>query len=236
VDYLLLKKWLAPLSVILIFVLQYLFFSVSSKAVFRDERYIQNVCRSIHEKRHPYWDRYLVVRKALSAEDCDALVSESESYANQHGWANDRHVDYPTNDNAVTSDWRNYPIISKFYRRVLLPRMSNNYALIKRYFGINELFLVKYSAQGQRSLKSHRDDSEFSFILALNDGYVGGGTRFTDLGKTVYLEKGDLLVFSGQMRHQGMQVRKGDRYLLVGFLNYGGVDYCDNYLDDDSDD
>lgn len=87
---------------------------------------------------------------------------------------------------------------------------------------VNEVFLVKYSYNGQKKLEYHRDGSEFSFVVALNDQFDGGGTTFKYDQKNIQLRVGDALLFSGQNEHKGNEITSGTRYVLTGFLNYGG--------------
>lgn len=89
------------------------------------------------------------------------------------------------------------------------------------------MFVVKYDPKKQSYLEEHEDGSEFSFVLALNDDYKGGGTFFPNLKKLVKLKKGDVLVFSGQNRHRGEEVSEGIRFILTGFLFYKKKDYCE---------
>ena len=60
----------------------------------------------------------------------------------------------------------------------------------KKFIGINEIFVAKYSPNGQNKLSEHEDGSELSFVMALNDEYTGGGTYFTKLKQKVLLPKG----------------------------------------------
>ena len=83
--------------------------------------------------------------------------------------------------------------------------------------GVNEIFVAKYQHNLQNSLQSHKDGSEFSFIISLNDSReYEGGTYFIDLKKNIKLEKGDCLVFSGQNKHRGSKILKGKRYIITG--------------------
>ena len=101
---------------------------------------------------------------------------------------------------------------------------KNLYHLKKNKLTIDELFVAKYSGGDlnvQNELKPHEDGSEFSFIIALNDGYIGGGTHFVKQNKTVHLNTGDVVIFCGQTKHAGLPVIKGKRYILPGFIYYG---------------
>jgi predicted 2-oxoglutarate/Fe(II)-dependent dioxygenase YbiX len=66
----------------------------------------------------------------------------------------------------------------------------------------------------------HRDGSFLSFNILLSHAadFEGGGTYFDD-GLTAYLEQGDILIHSSKIKHAGLPITKGTRYLLVGFLN-----------------
>ena len=75
----------------------------------------------------------------------------------------------------------------------------------------------------QNSLEPHEDGSEFSFIIGLNDTYSGGGTHFIKKDVTVHLNQGDVVIFCGQTRHEGLPILSGTRYILPGFIYYG---YC----------
>jgi hypothetical protein len=95
-------------------------------------------------------------------------------------------------------------------------------------FAIEDLFLAKYSAdKGQQSaLSQHRDGSELSFVITLNDpatDFTGGGTRFimTNANKSLTLAPetaGTGVFFCGRQLHSGVEVKTGTRYILAGFV------------------
>jgi predicted 2-oxoglutarate/Fe(II)-dependent dioxygenase YbiX len=66
----------------------------------------------------------------------------------------------------------------------------------------------------------HQDGSFLSFNILLSDtsDFDGGGTYFED-GLTAHLEQGDILIHSSRVKHSGLPIVKGTRYLLVGFLD-----------------
>jgi hypothetical protein len=82
------------------------------------------------------------------------------------------------------------------------------------------LFVVKYKDSEQSYLDMHRDGSFLSFNILLSNttDFEGGGTYFDD-GLTSYSEQGDILIHSSRIKHAGLPITKGTRYLLVGFLN-----------------
>ena len=85
---------------------------------------------------------------------------------------------------------------------------------------IQDLFVVKYKDNDQNHLDMHHDGSFLSFNILLSDTqeFEGGGTYFDD-GLTGHLEQGDILIHSSRIKHAGLPITKGTRYLLVGFLN-----------------
>jgi hypothetical protein len=106
------------------------------------------------------------------------------------------------------------------------------------FIGINEIFISKYTIGGQTYLKKHRDDSEFSFVIKLNDEFNNGGTHFynsiiDDEKKINYVPKmeiGDCLIFSGQNKHKALKITSGTRYILTGFFHWKNKDYCTNII------
>ena len=82
--------------------------------------------------------------------------------------------------------------------------------------------MVVYSAEqgGQRALATHQDESHFSFNLLLTPAseFDGGGTWFEHLDATITLEQGQLCCHPGELRHRGVEITRGRRMLLVGFL------------------
>ena len=124
-----------------------------------------------------------VIDDAVTATQADALVQAAEAYAGEHGWTTNRHYNYPTTDLPwyVLSP-EAQTIVDDVWRA-----MASN---VKKRCGlggddkltINDVFLVKYTPDGQPGLHRHRDGSFASFNLMLSDpeDYEGGGTRMWD--------------------------------------------------------
>ena len=183
----------------------------------------QKVCDDIHNQKTLY-TKHKILRGFLSNKECDSIIEEGETYGSKYGWNTKRHDDYPTTDNEINTNWKCYSNIEKKIKRVLYPEFSNLFNINKSLLEIEELFIAKYDGNlnnAQKSLDLHVDGSEFSFIIALNDNYTGGGTYFVKNKKIVRLNKGDVVIFCGQTRHGGLPVTKGIRYILPGFIYYG---------------
>ena len=124
------------------------------------------------------------------------------------------------------------------YQR-LFPLMERFYGLIPFRLYPDDVFIAKYTGVSaastdpnnatltppQSSLKAHRDNSEFSFVIMLSDvnEYEGGGTHFLYLNKSVKPPRGSAVIFSGQNVHEAVPVTSGTRYIVAGFTRYAGA-------------
>jgi hypothetical protein len=61
------------------------------------------------------------------------------------------------------------------------------------------------------------EESDLSSEYATS--YSEGGTRFYLSSRIVKPAKGSLIVHNSQLYHEGMKITKGQRYILVGFIN-----------------
>jgi hypothetical protein len=167
-----------------------------------------------------FYQRY-VIDRFYTPDICEWIVSEAEQYAaNNGGWTTSRHMNYPTTDIPA----KNIPFLFNFVLisiKRIFEHVKTNYKTNNINFDINDIFIVKYNENIQNKLSLHKDGSFISFNVMLNDKseYEGGGTFFKCDKKTFMLEKGDLLIHSGQLEHSGIEITKGTRYLLVFFVN-----------------
>ena len=99
-------------------------------------------------------------------------------------------------------------------------------------FVLCDLFVARYSADGQRALEEHEDGSPWAFVVPLNDGFEGGGTQFVELeGAPIFRPAvGRALLFSGKNRHRGVATTKGVRYILAGFVDVREPSRSGEYL------
>lgn len=180
-------------------------------------------CNQIYNQKEIYTKQYIIYN-FLSDEECNKIINESENYSKKYGWTKDRHNQYPTTDNEITSKWNCYQHLFEKINKELFPIYNKFYNIDNLKLKISELFVAKYDGnqeKSQKSLDAHEDGSEFSFIIALNNDYNGGGTRFIKDNKVIKLKKGDIVIFCGQTTHEGLKVINGIRYILTGFLKYG---------------
>lgn len=177
--------------------------------------------QKINDLRPNRFFQRFVYPKLFTSEICEWIINESEQYAKQNGgWETQRHANYPTTDIPV----KNIPSIFNF----LLVSINTICGFIKKSYCLDsefmidivDLFVVKYNDYSQNHLEFHLDGSFVSFNILLSDPntFKGGGTCFND-GLIYKISQGDVLIHSGKIKHAGLPVIEGNRYLIVGFLN-----------------
>lgn len=158
--------------------------------------------------------------KLFSKNVCEWLIFESEQYAkNNGGWTTRRHENYPTTDIPVEKIKNIFSFVL-FSFSDIFNKIKKSYCFTEEVsFNIKDLFIVKYDEQMQNKLDLHHDGSFLSINILLSDtkDFEGGGTYFND-GLTVFLEQGDVLVHSGKVKHSGLPITKGTRYIMVAFV------------------
>jgi len=171
---------------------------------------------------------------AFSAGECDTILRAVNAAARRHGWRKDRHGKYPTTDMPLYQVPECEPMIRRLlFERVLLPLAPLYFpgTFLPEHLSFRDCFFVRYSAaQGQqRELAIHTDGSSFSFNILLNDAtdFDGGGTFFEATGDTARLPRGTAVAHSGQARHGGVAITRGERYVLVGFISFETYAYSE---------
>ena len=158
--------------------------------------------------------------KLFSKNVCDWIIFESEEYAkNNGGWTTRRHENYPTTDIPVEKIKNIFNFVLFSFTDIFNKIKKSYFFTEEVSFNIKDLFIVKYDEQMQNKLDLHHDGSFLSINILLSDpkDFEGGGTYFND-GLTVFLEQGDVLVHSGKVKHSGLPVTKGTRYIMVAFV------------------
>eukprot|EP00933_Yihiella_yeosuensis_P014267 TRINITY_DN12847_c7_g1_i1.p1 TRINITY_DN12847_c7_g1~~TRINITY_DN12847_c7_g1_i1.p1 ORF type:complete len:398 (-),score=85.19 TRINITY_DN12847_c7_g1_i1:100-1293(-) len=167
------------------------------------------------------------VPSAMTAAEAAELVTEAEQWSAENGgWQTNRHRAYQTTDLDIASS---SPLLLQLcndhLEKSLLPLLSKLYSLPLVDLAVEDLFLVRYSAEKgeQNSLQPHRDDSELSFVVLLNDPkeFSGGGTLFLDAEPNLRAAPdaaGSAVFFCGRQLHAGIEIQSGLRYILAGFV------------------
>lgn len=159
----------------------------------------------------------------LSPEDCTRAVAAAEAAARlRGGWTTARHYDVPTTDIPL----HEVPALLAWFNDAM--RSSIAPLLVAAYPGdiarpgdirIHDAFLVRYTAEAQRYLPVHTDESQFSLTIALNSAseYTGGGTFFEESKKVICPDVGHIVAFRGDTRHGGEPITSGTRYIVAVF-------------------
>jgi hypothetical protein len=161
-----------------------------------------------------------IMSKIYSENICKWIIEEGEKHASKNGgWTTQRHTYYPTTDLPI----KDIPSISNYIVYSfsdIINKIIKIYGLYDSKINILDLFLVKYHEHLQNELEFHRDGSILSVNISLNhkSEYEGGGTIFED-GMHYTLDQGDILIHCGKLKHAGVKITKGCRYILVAFLD-----------------
>jgi hypothetical protein len=198
-------------------------------------RYISTNDDSDHDKDNEVVDvgptssplpRVHLAPSLLTKQQCADLVDLAIRHTEANGgWMIDRHKAYKTTDIDISvCSGKLLDTCNLIIRTRILPLMARLFEFPLVDLAIEDLFLAKYSAQKgqQRMLSEHRDDSELSFVITLNDAFQGGGTRFIAEGDTtdttVAPNCGAGVFFCGRRLHSGVEVVEGTRYIMAGFV------------------
>lgn len=159
---------------------------------------------------------------------CQHLIEEMEFYGK---WSGGTHNDIRLaggHENVPTRDIHLYQIgfgdiWKQFVKEYIYPWARVCFPGIQ-FKGTNIDFVVKYTTQGQPSLKPHHDSSSYSINIALNQrciDFQGGGTKFIKSGyHHTTQKKGWCLMHPGRVTHyhEGVGITSGTRYILVSFV------------------
>jgi hypothetical protein len=200
----------------------------------------------------PEWAAVHEVEDVLTPAACKKLIklAEKVAAARPEGWNSSRHVDFTVQSvsnvpvdqifaTSVVSDheeavYRNTDLerlLERLHDAILLP-MSEEFGLEYTQLQVEDMFINKYDASSgsdpeKRSMKSHTDSSQFSFIVQLTDTntFEGGGTVFPDLEEIWEPELGSAIFYAGMNYHGARKVVRGTRYVLAGFVAYGDTPF-----------
>lgn len=156
----------------------------------------------------------------FTIEFCEAVIKKAEEL---NKWETDRHDYYPTIDVLLEKIGMN-----DIYHRVL---KEYAYECAIHMWGLDgknwpnmksENFMIKYTEDRQGHLSLHHDYSDISFLLALNEGYEGGGTYFHRQKELHKGKPGHVSFHPGAITHKhgGRPVKKGKRYIIVSFCRF----------------
>ena len=135
-------------------------------------------------------------------------------------WTKDRHSAFATTDIPIR-DNPQLNHLEPLIKQRLFPELANHYQFKPEDLEFRDIFLVKYSANAQKGLKIHTDGCLFSLTLLIShpDDFEGGGTYYKSIDKVLHLNQGDVAYHDACVMHSGIDITKGTRYILVGFID-----------------
>jgi hypothetical protein len=165
----------------------------------------------------------------LAAEACRDLVARAEALGCEaapvttaRGFV--MRPDIRNNDRAMFDD---VELAAALFQRIsdAAPRRLCG----RRPVGLNERFRCYRYEPGQRFAphydgafqRNRRERSELTFMIYLNDGFIGGHTAFHDFDVDVAPRRGMALLFQHQVLHEGCAIESGVKYVLRSDVMYG---------------
>jgi len=190
-------------TVHLVLIIFLIFIIISILLSYRENKTVKKGCKKLHWGKD---NNKLKVLNILSKVQCEEIIKEAQTY------------EYPITDNKITKDWKCYSLLIENVREYIYPTISRMYNIDPRYLELNELVIVKYN--DKEILEERTNGSKNSFIIGLNDDFIGDGIRFSKGIETFKLKTGECLVFSGQDKYGGLEVISGTRYIIKGFITH----------------
>jgi prolyl 4-hydroxylase len=155
------------------------------------------------------------VRGLLTEPDCAALIARAEASGFPPATiAGERRAEVRNNDRRTLDD---PALAADLWTRIapFVPMLPDATAT-----GLNERMRFDRYQPGHRvaahvDVPYHRSEveqSRFTMLVYLNDGFDGGETWFRRM--PIHPELGSALLFRHELEHEGAEVRRGVKYLL----------------------
>lgn len=163
-----------------------------------------------------------VINNIFTKNECKNIINYSEYY---NKWTIYENNGYFTIDILIKNLPKIEKVINNIINNKIIPEFEAKYNIPKNSVKIdeNELFVIKYYNEKTKApinniIKYHKDPLPFSFNIALNDDFDGGGTHFLDQNIYVNNPVGSCLIFPGEKTHSGIKINYGIRYIIYGSL------------------
>lgn len=198
---------------------------MGEKTIERLQQLPSDPCRrTLQENRlvfsHGRQDRFQVPQKTtqlFTPDECNGIL---DTCRNMVGWTTQRHSAFPTIDIPIKETALAY--LGDMIKQRLFPMLGDHFGFDAcRDLAFRDIFIVKYSSSSQRGLQAHTDGCLMSFNVLLShpNDFDGGGTWFESIDSVVQLAQGDCVYHDARIMHQGIDITRGERYILVGFVD-----------------
>jgi GR25 family glycosyltransferase involved in LPS biosynthesis len=161
----------------------------------------------------------IIVMKFMTPEMCSEIIDLAEKTAAKNGGFKPLDYDkFPGQELRIKQiDTDLWNAIEKNLVERVFPAIEEYWFPLKMW-GIRDLFVIKYSLDGQSSLACHNDASMVSGTVKLNNEYTGADLYFRrQKVSNKDIEVGDLLLWPGQVTHghESLPITSGTKYSLV---------------------
>jgi hypothetical protein len=157
--------------------------------------------------------------KFMTPQMCADLIGMAEETAHKNGGFKPLEYDkFPAQELRVKAiDMSLWNQIEKNLKEYVFPVIESYWAPTQMY-GVRDLFVIRYSADTQKSLSCHNDASMVSGTIKLNNEYTGAELYFRRQKiSNIGMEVGDILLWPGQVTHghESLPITSGTKYSLV---------------------
>ena len=170
------------------------------------------------------YNRFLqrhLFKNIYTLDVCNWLIKECETHSKKNGgWINDDY-EYIYLDIIKIQSILGFILNST---ETIITKIIQSYCInhVNPKFHILKIIIIKQNDNNKlyNTEKLFKDNGFFSFCISLNQpsNFEGGGIYFED-GITSYLDQGDVLIYSGKIKHTIIPITKGVKYTLFGFID-----------------
>jgi prolyl 4-hydroxylase len=169
----------------------------------------------------PKYREPIVVPNVLNEKECEHIKKVSNKELRASTVSMDSNLDKSVrNSETAWIQKGTDPVVDKVIEKCI--KMTD-----KNVENCESLQILKYKPGGfykphQDAFKNEKNQRVYTFIIALNDEYEGGETKFPNLNKTYKLQKGDALFFhtlnnynkmTEKALHGGNPVKSGEKWI-----------------------
>lgn len=172
----------------------------------------------------------VLIDDVLTPAECDALIRRIDSLSptvapitTSRGF--EMRPDVRNNERVIFDD---IELAARIYDRLAphVPRQHEDFqgapvALNERFRGYRYSPGMRFAPHFDGAfVRNPTEKSELTVLLYLNGDFTGGGTNFCDWDVNIQPKRGQALLFDHGVRHEGVEVTSGRKYVLRSDVMY----------------